>query len=575
MAEVYLGEQLSLGRKVALKVMKRDVSKHPSMMERFRREARLLSSVDHPAVVRVIDFESSGDGNVLVLEWADGVTLDALLKTGPLSPERAIPILAQLAAGLSAIHQKGIIHRDLKPQNVVISTTPRGEQARLLDFGIARLFDLREEPRRPSLDAVPVPATDPMVSMPGQVVGTPAFVAPEQATAQPLDSRTDVYAFGVLAYRVLSGVFPFAGPTSRDFLLQHLSVPPRPLLDAAPHLAGHPWLVSLVMSCLSKKMEGRPRDGAALSEVLAAHLTGALPFDSGEASQSSISRASSSQAGLDRYITRAKLAAVTARTRAASGGSATVALFRKSFDAIRPEWKRSVAVVLVLLGLSPTVFAMFPEPPIDKATRLALSGQNETALAQVDELLKKNPSDAPVLLSLRFALLHRLERHAEERELLGASPYQILYGAHPLAIAALADDFGQAEHDRELLQALTLAPRPRFAPELTRLANGPHSGSQWGALRYLDLSNEGTGVDRVARYCDALKAPDCSIRGKAAVRLGELADARALEALRELSETPKLETSGERLNCGQDEAAESVRQLKKGALPTAAPGGGE
>src|SRR4051812_44902355 len=233
MAEVYLAEQVSLGRKVALKVLKRDLGKRPDMAERFRREARILSTVDHPAVVRVIDFESRPEATILVLELAEGETLEKVMRGGPLAPERAIPILAQLSEGLGAIHEKGIVHRDIKPQNVVLTPTPRGEQARLLDFGIARLMEI---PDGLDLGAALGGPDNPFISQPGQVVGTPAYVAPEQAVAGPLDTRTDVYSFGVLAYRVLSGQFPFPGPGSQDFLKQHVGTAPRPLDEVVPAL---------------------------------------------------------------------------------------------------------------------------------------------------------------------------------------------------------------------------------------------------------------------------------------------------------------------------------------------------
>src|SRR6478735_8504826 len=164
MSEVYLAVQLSLGRQVALKVLKRDLGKRPDMAERFRREALLLSTVDHPAVVRVIDFEPTPEATVLVLELAEGDTLETVLKSGRLPSARALPILTQLAEGLGAIHERGIIHRDLKPQNVVLTPGPRGEQARLLDFGIARLME--PDPDAKGLSQV------------GVVLGTPEYLSP-------------------------------------------------------------------------------------------------------------------------------------------------------------------------------------------------------------------------------------------------------------------------------------------------------------------------------------------------------------------------------------------------------------
>ena len=189
MGEVYLGEQVSLGRKVAIKVLHADLMLHPSMIERFKREARLLSAIEHPAVVRVIDYGEAGVGACLVMEYVEGENLYDVLQAGAMAPSRALPLLYQLAEGLAAIHDKGIIHRDLKPENVLLTKGLRGEQARLLDFGIARLVE--PEANASNLSQV------------GLVVGTPEYLSPEQAVGAPVDTRSDLYSFGVLAYRVL------------------------------------------------------------------------------------------------------------------------------------------------------------------------------------------------------------------------------------------------------------------------------------------------------------------------------------------------------------------------------------
>jgi serine/threonine protein kinase len=141
MGEVYLGEQVSLGRRVAIKVLHADLMVHPSMIERFKREARMLSAVEHPAVVHVIDYGQAEVGACLVMEYVEGENLYDVLQLGAMAPSRALPLLYQLAEGLAAIHDKGIIHRDLKPENVLLTKGLRGEQARLLDFGIARLVE--------------------------------------------------------------------------------------------------------------------------------------------------------------------------------------------------------------------------------------------------------------------------------------------------------------------------------------------------------------------------------------------------------------------------------------------------
>jgi serine/threonine-protein kinase len=255
MGEVYLGEQVSLGRKVAIKVLHHDLHLQPGMAERFKREARLLSAVEHPAVVRVIDFGESGDAACLVMELVEGESLHTALHQGPFPPPRALPLLQQLAEGLAAIHDKGIIHRDLKPENILLTRGPRGEQARLLDFGIARMA---ESDAASNLSQV------------GMVLGTPEYLSPEQAVGGTVDARSDLYSFGVMAYRVLSGRLPFDGPLPRQFLAQHAHVPPRSLLESAPALASHPTLVALVMRLLQKDPADRYPSALALADALAA-----------------------------------------------------------------------------------------------------------------------------------------------------------------------------------------------------------------------------------------------------------------------------------------------------------------
>lgn len=565
MSEVYLAEQISLGRKVALKVLKRDLHARVDMTERFRREALLLSTVDHPAVVRVIDFDSSSDVNILVLELAEGETLENVLKAGALPKERALPILAQLAEGLGAIHEKGIIHRDVKPQNVVLTPSPRGgEQARLLDFGIARLMELSAPPTPGMMPTFDGPEVSPFVSTPGQVVGTPAFVAPEQATARPLSAQTDVYAFGVLAFRVLSGAYPFPGPSSREFMMQHVNAPPRRLEDAAPQLATETELVNLVMQCLEKKPEARPKDGHALFEILLRQLPQGNPLESSTTTPSRrIAAATAPVAEAAAHVTsrlEKLLPTFVHLARAASGGAKAAVLKVVHLDA---RWRRSLAITFGLLALMPVGWALVPDTPVERAGKLLAQGRATEALEVVKKALPERPADAPELWALHAAALHRLGRSEEEREVLKTHTYQALHAAHPLLLEALAEDFAHQEADDTLRELIAVVPEGALRPAFEAFAIGPRGRRQWGALRYLDFAGKHQRLDRVELYSQALHDADCSVRAAAAVRLSALGDTDAIDDLRTLSELPKDESAVGRLNCGQDEAAEAIRQLKK------------
>lgn len=551
MAEVYLAEQVSLGRQVALKVLKRDLSAQPAMAERFRREAKLLSTVDHPSVVRVIDFETNKrDGTVLVLELAEGQTLENALQAGPFDPKRAVPILLQLAQGLAAVHERGIIHRDLKPQNIVIGPGPRGEQARLLDFGIARLMELGTDsgPAKPDLS----PNTDPFMSLPGQAVGTPAYVAPEQAMANPVDTRTDVYAFGVVAYRVLAGRLPFLGPGARDYLEQHVHELPPPLEAVAPHVAPYPLLAKLVMSCLAKKADRRPRDGAALVEALG----GALPTE---------------QATLSAQ-TRQVLNAMTTQTltavkdRAQSLGAHSLRSLKTAGRALGRLDRQFKQSLLVTLGLTLAIlFAWTQWPPslVERAEAELGRGDPEKALATIEGGLADSKGLYPALLSLKAAALHELGREEEARALVRQWPYQTLFPGRPGMVKLLCEGFSDSESDQEIVEWLALLPWSQVAQQLEGMAQEVPSQRQWGALRYLDSAGKAQALNLPQRYVAALKMADCRVRAVASVRLGELGDISAIPALRELSETPKDGTQIDPKNCGQDEAAEAIRELKR------------
>lgn len=255
-AQVYLAEQLSLKRKVALKIITRRGPMAPDAQARFKREALIHSTIDHPSVVRVLDFETDGpEGTVVVLEYVEGVRLDEVVQGHPLSADEATRLLLQLAEGLAAIHKKGVVHRDFKAENVMVSQTAAGKQVRILDFGLARMFEADEL----SGDGRS------FVSSAGLVAATPAYAAPEQLRGLPANPRTDVYSFGITAYLMLTGQLPFNGPEVHDFVRQHTQ-------EKAPSLKGKvpDDLAQLVEECLEKEPSRRPADGDALVSMLIA-----------------------------------------------------------------------------------------------------------------------------------------------------------------------------------------------------------------------------------------------------------------------------------------------------------------
>jgi len=398
MGEVYLAEQVSLGRKVALKTLRDELSLQPGMTERFKREALLLSSVDHPSVVRVIDFGEANGTYVLVMEYVEGENLSVAVRSGPFEPVRAVAVLRDIAEGLAEIHSKGIVHRDLKLDNVLLASTGGRERARLLDFGIARLAETE--------NAGPGQA----MTQAGLVLGTPEYIAPEQATGQKLDARTDVYAFGILAYRMLSGQHPFPGPTARDFLLQHISAQPPALV-----VPGLPRLEQLVMSCLAKKPYERPDGGKGLLQALqsidtsslttAPSLTGKEPAASGQTIAQRTPRAAPAVGIIGRNVSLATVALKDFTAR--SGPELLEAREKCVLGVVRAAGGRVVAV------LHDQVTATFELP-----TRAVLCG-----MAIQDALWRRNQSAA---VKLEAAVtVHQGEVVVSGESLLG-EPAQVL-----------------------------------------------------------------------------------------------------------------------------------------------------
>src|SRR5690606_15585641 len=189
-------------KRVAIKLMHRELSSVPEIVQRFEREAHAAAHIDHPHVASCTDFGTLPDGTVfLVLEYVEGRPLSALIEEGPLRLDRALEIALQIALALDAAHTSGIVHRDMKPDNVLLVEREGGKDfVKVLDFGIAKVQT-----------AV---AGDRPITQVGLVYGTPEYMAPEQALGQEVDARADIYALGVILYELLSGERPYGGPVT-------------------------------------------------------------------------------------------------------------------------------------------------------------------------------------------------------------------------------------------------------------------------------------------------------------------------------------------------------------------------
>ena len=253
MGRVYEAEHIELGRRVAVKVMRRKYADQKAMVERFRVEARSASKIGHPNVVQVFDFGTTDAGEgFIVMELLAGraACREVIKQQGPMELGRTLAILGEVATALRAAHDSGVIHRDLKPANIFLIrvNADERERVRVLDFGMAKLIDLVRG-RRGGLTAA------------GEILGTPEYMAPEQAVGGEIDRRIDVYALGCVAYEMWTGQPPFSGPNYVTVLAKHMD-------EKAPRISNlrdaPPALDQLVARALAKNPEDRPADMAAV-----------------------------------------------------------------------------------------------------------------------------------------------------------------------------------------------------------------------------------------------------------------------------------------------------------------------
>src|ERR1043165_674257 len=222
MGEVYRARDTRLGRDVAIKILPADVAANPDRLARFEREAQVLAALNHPNVAHIHGFEDSTGVPALVMELVEGPTLADRLGRGAMTLDDALPIAKQIADGLEAAHEQGIVHRDLKPANIKVR---EDGTVKILDFGLAKAL----EPKQPSgVDVTnsPTITTPAMMTGIGVILGTAAYMSPEQAKGRPADKRSDVWAFGCVLYEMLTGKRAFDGEDVGDTLASILRSEP-------------------------------------------------------------------------------------------------------------------------------------------------------------------------------------------------------------------------------------------------------------------------------------------------------------------------------------------------------------
>ena len=250
MGEVYRARDTKLGREVALKILPGSFANDAERMARFEREAKLLASLNHTNIAAIYGFEDSSGVHALVMELVEGQTLGERIAKGPIPIDETLPVAKQIAEGLEYAHERGIVHRDLKPANVKI--TPDGV-VKILDFGLAKALSGETAAADPSSS----PTLSHMATQAGIILGTAAYMAPEQAKGKPVDRRADIWAFGCVLYEMLAGKKPFEGETVTDILAAVVRAEPDwSLLPASIPLP----IRKLLLRCLNKDPKQRLRD---------------------------------------------------------------------------------------------------------------------------------------------------------------------------------------------------------------------------------------------------------------------------------------------------------------------------
>jgi serine/threonine-protein kinase len=514
MGSVFRAEHVYMRKPLAVKILRPELSTLPDIVERFRREAQIAASLEHQNIVRVTDFGRSADGWLfLVMELLEGESLYDRLRSGVQLPaEETASILVQVCRGLEAAHERGVVHRDLKPENIFL-TRPDGT-VKILDFGIAKLSD-------------PTSAGD---THSGIVVGTPEYLSPEQASGGAVDARADVYAAGLIGWRMLAGHHPYQADDARALLMMQATQPLPPLVQVRPDLTATPGLLDAIERACAKDPAARHASAAELRGELEACFPALAvrPVEPRATTASSISSFTPRRPSEAISVTIAVTAAVSpvrpSRVRAL----------------VRRSWPLIVLLALggaaaALSGPARTRVARWHEERSEAEARALLAnGRFEAARDRLATILARRPSDAGLRL-LQARALHRIDGSSAA----ALESYAAVLELDPRALDASAlSDVAAGLETPALADAAARLLVRAGEPAVPALAGVARTGSAPARLRALELVKQlgaADRVDRVAAYGALLADPDCAVRRAAVRGLAEVGTPEAALRLRELA----------------------------------------
>ncbi|HTE55936.1 MAG TPA: serine/threonine-protein kinase [Kofleriaceae bacterium] len=561
MGSVYRAEHLTIRRPVAIKVLHPDFAGDPDHGKRFQREAFVTGRTDHPNCVTVSDFGPlEGGGFYLVMELVDGVVLgDLMTQVGRLPVRRALHIARHILRGLGHAHAAGIVHRDVKPNNVVlVRQGDDADFAKILDFGIAKL-----------VEGAPVgtDAGDQQITRIGTTVGTPTYVAPEQAVGGAVDPRSDLYSLSVMLFEMIAGDPPFRAEDTVNLLGKHLAAPVPTMSEVVPGLVVAPAVEELVRVGLAKnkasRYAGAEAYAAAIDDVIARGLVDApLPIDGGSGAGAAVSGAAASGTSGPGTI-RPDMASgtgVVARGRLAEPGPpAPPTSIRPSLS---PRGRKLVlgfgaALVLIIMIVASTGqgggVAMVRAPPrpgarpapafpiltAPVAASEPAAGEAAPADDPPDGAREDAPDDAREDARAELDLGH--QRISARRAIEGLEAYRRALALDPdlAADETMAGDAERLVGARDgavamaALEVLGEMDGEGARDQLVELASrDKRSAIRRRARALAEKRGAGDQIDRLSSYAlDLVQGRSCEERAEAVPALRELGDRRALDVL--------------------------------------------